>query len=53
MAVRQLKDNGYEVIPVNPAYDTVEGIPTVPNLSAIEKDVGTLTVYVNPYQGKR
>ncbi len=53
MAVRQLKDNGYEVIPVNPAYDKVEGIPTVPDLSSIEKDIDTLTVYVNPYQGEK
>ncbi len=50
MAVRRLKEHGYNVIPVNPAYDSVEGIDTVPRLSDIRGSVDTLTVYVNSYQ---
>ena len=53
MAVRRLKENGYMVIPVNPAYDSVEGIDTVPRLSSIQVAVDTLTVYVNPYLAEK
>ncbi len=49
MAVRRLKEKGHTVIPVNPAYDRVEGINTVPRLSAISDKVDTLTLYLNPY----
>ncbi len=53
MAVRQLKERGYRVIPVNPAYDVIEGIKTVPNLSVIDGKVHTLTMYINPYLGDK
>ncbi len=53
MAVRRLTEKGYTVIPVNPAYDAVEGIDTVPALSAITGKVDTLTLYLNPYHVER
>jgi len=48
MAVRLLKSHGYEVIPVNPELDEVEGIPVVHRLNQIRKKVRTVTLYVGP-----
>jgi hypothetical protein len=53
MAVRQLKSEGYNVIPVNPGHPKVEGIETVANLSDIKEPVHTLTLYVNPMWSER
>jgi len=53
MAVRQLAGTGYEVIPVNPAYEEIEGVPTVPDLKSIDSEVDTLTMYVNPRLGEK
>jgi uncharacterized protein len=47
-AVRMLRENGYEVIPVHPALERVEGIPVQPSLDQIHGPVDTVTVYVNP-----
>lgn len=46
-AVRMLKEYGFIPIPVHPAGHTVDGIVCVKSLSDIEKEVDTLTVYVN------
>ena len=53
MAVRQLAEKGYSVIPVNPAYDEIEGIRAVPDINSIDSEVDTLTMYVNPYLGEK
>jgi len=48
-AVRSLVEHGHEVLPVNPGYDRIEGIPAVRSLSEIMPgSVDTLTVYVGP-----
>lgn len=43
-----LRDRGYEVIPVHPALESVEGIPVLPSLDRIELSVDTVTIYVGP-----
>ena len=47
-AVRALKQHGYRVVPVNPAYDEVEGLPAAATLAEIAGRVGTVTVYIGP-----
>lgn len=47
-AVRALQQHGYEVVPINPAQDEIEGLPVVPDLAALPQRVHTLTVYVGP-----
>jgi len=47
-AILRLLENGHEVVPVHPALDEVEGLRVVPNLSAIDGAVDTLTMYVSP-----
>lgn len=47
-ALRALRRHGYDVVPVNPAYDEVEGVAAVRNLAQIAGRVDTLTVYVGP-----
>jgi uncharacterized protein len=53
MAVRQLKNNGYIVIPVNPGYTIIEGLDTVSRLSDINEPVHTLTLYLSPVWSER
>ena len=53
MAVRQLKSNGYKVIPVNPGHPVVEGLETVSTLSDINEPVHTLTLYLSPVWSER
>lgn len=47
-AVRALQQHGYDVLPINPAHEEIEGLPVVPGLSALQRQVHTLTVYVGP-----
>ena len=54
MAVLRLKDAGYRVIPVNPAYDVVEGLKSVSTVSDASDTAGsegleTLTLYLAPH----
>lgn len=54
MAMMRLKKAGYPVIPVNPAYQIIEGIPVVGSLVAAAQKAGpdgldTLTVYIGAY----
>ena len=53
MAVRQLKSNGYKVIPVNPGHPVVEGLETVSSLKDIKEPVHTLTLYLSPVWSER
>jgi uncharacterized protein len=48
MAVRRLREAGHRVIPVNPALETIEGIPVAKSLADIAESVDTLTLYVGP-----
>lgn len=48
MAVRRLRDAGHRVIPVNPALQTIEGLPVAKSLGEIREVVDTLTLYVGP-----
>jgi len=52
-AVRLLKENGYRVIPVNPAVDAIEGLAAVRRLEDITETVHTLTVYLGPERGEQ
>jgi predicted CoA-binding protein len=47
-AIRLLASFDYRPIPVNPAYDEVEGLTCFPALSAAGKPVHTVTVYLGP-----
>ena len=53
MAVRQLKSNGYKVIPVNPGHTVVEGLKTVSSLKDIKEPIHTLTLYLSPVWSER
>jgi len=48
MAVRRLREAGHRVIPVNPALETIEGLPVAKSLGEIRNPVDTLTLYVGP-----
>ncbi len=50
-AVRRLKETGHRVIPVNPAYEEVEGLRAFAKVQDVARAVGvidTLTVYLAP-----
>ena len=47
-AVRLLVTKGYNVIPVHPRLKTIEGLTVFSQLERIDKEVHTLTVYVDP-----
>lgn len=46
-AVHELKQRGYQPIPVHPAGHFVDGVPGVKSLDKIKDGVDTLTMYVN------
>ncbi len=53
MALTRLRDAGYPVIPINPAYKDIEGIACVSDAAEAANTAGpegldTLTVYVGP-----
>lgn len=45
-AIRLLASSDYRPIPVNPAFEQVEGLTCFPNLAAIDEPVHTITVYL-------
>lgn len=47
-ALLLLKEKGYDVVPVNPTLETLEGIPVVHALADVARHPDVLTVYVNP-----
>ena len=47
MAVRMLKENGHNPIPVHPAGHVVDGITAAKHLTDIVDEIDTLTIYVN------
>jgi hypothetical protein len=47
-ALRMLAGFDYRPIPVNPAFEEIEGITCYPNLAAINEPVHTITLYLGP-----
>ena len=47
-AQRLLRQHGHTVVPVHPALKQIEGVDVMPDLSAIDGPVDTLTMYVGP-----
>lgn len=47
-ALGRLVDAGHEVFPVSPKGGEILGQAVLPNLSAIDKPIDTLTLYVGP-----
>ncbi|MEI6092422.1 MAG: CoA-binding protein [bacterium] len=47
MAVKRLKEKGYNVLPVHKAIKEIHGLPVYNDLSDIKDKVDTITVYVN------
>ncbi len=50
-AIHMLQEYEHEVIPVNPAFQEIEGLICQTDLSSIDTEVHTLTLYVNPKRG--
>ena len=46
-AMRMLREQGHQPIPIHPAGHTVDGVPGLKSLSEIDQPVDTLTFYVN------
>ena len=46
-AVRLLVQQGHEVVPVNPAASSIEGLPVVGSLKDVGGHVDTLTLYIS------
>jgi predicted CoA-binding protein len=44
--IRLLKQHGYRVTPLHPRFESIEDLPVVHELGAIDSTVDTLTLYV-------
>lgn len=51
-ALRSLRERGFDVIPVHPIHQEIEGLPTAATLGEVSAEVDTVTMYVNPERGK-
>ncbi|NNM67669.1 MAG: CoA-binding protein [Spirochaetales bacterium] len=51
-AVRTLLEKGHEVIPLNPAYQQIEGLRCVSRVSEAPSPVDTVTLYLAPQNQK-
>lgn len=49
---KKLKSEGYEVYPVNPMYEKVEGDPCYPDLTSLPQKPEVLDMVVSPKRGK-
>lgn len=49
--LRDLTKKGFEVIPVTPNYDEVEGIKTIKNVNELPKDIDLIVFVVPPKIG--
>jgi hypothetical protein len=47
-ALHMLQEYGHEVIPVHPAMDEIDGVPTRRRLEDVDQKVHTVTLYVGP-----
>jgi predicted CoA-binding protein len=45
---KKLKQHGYNVVPVNPVYDEVEGVNTVASLKEVTSPIDCINVVVSP-----
>lgn len=43
------KEMGYDVVPVHPVVETIEGLAVVRRCDEIRDEVHTVTLYVNPW----
>src|SRR6056297_3787887 len=50
--LKKLLEHGYEVYPVNPRMDDIEGIRVYPSLSSIPVKIDVVDFVVNPSIGK-
>lgn len=50
--VKILDENDYNVYPINPSLDEIDGIKVYENLSEIEDDIDVVDIVVNPQIGK-
>lgn len=48
MAIVQLLQKGYQVIPVHPKLAEIEGLTVIPDLASVEQKIHTLTLYIGP-----
>lgn len=48
MAQKLLTENGYNVYPINPAYEKIENRTCYKRLADIKEEIDTVTVYMNP-----
>ena len=51
-ALVKLKQNGYEVLPVHPKAEEIEGTKVFSSLADINSDIDTVTLYVGPERMK-
>ncbi|CCU81225.1 predicted CoA-binding protein [Halanaerobium saccharolyticum subsp. saccharolyticum DSM 6643] len=49
--VKKLKQNDYNVFPVNPKFEEVADLKCYPDLSSIENDIDVVDMVVNPKSG--
>ena len=47
-ALQQLRQLGHDAIPIHPTLDQIDGVAVTASLGQIDRNVDTLTLYVNP-----
>lgn len=47
MLIRRLKAKGHEVFPVNPAFQTIEGLPVYKRVEDLPPGLDVLSIYMN------
>jgi len=47
-AIKMLTAHNHQVVPVNPAQKTIEGLAVIPDLKSLPPGIHTVTVYVGP-----
>ena len=51
-AVRAFRRAGFEVVPITPAADVIEGLPAYPSVLDVEGRIDLATVYLEPAVGE-
>ena len=51
-AVRAFRHAGYEVVPITPAADVIEGLPAYPSVLDVAGRIDLATVYLEPAAGE-
>lgn len=52
-AVRAYANRGYEVIPINPRSDVIEGIPSYSSVLDVPGKIDIATIYLQPSEGEQ